>query len=117
MQYAELKHTEIAAHLNKVVIVPIGSLEQHGQHLPLLTDTLINAELCRRAEIELGDEALFLPVLYLGASDHHRRFPGTVSISNNTYTLLIEDIVESLIGSGFKRMPLWVSRLSAVTDL
>lgn len=109
MQYAELKHTDIAAHRHKPVIVPIGSLEQHGEHLPLLTDTLINTELCRRAEAELGDEALFLPMLYLGASDHHRRFPGTVSISNNVYTLMLEDIVESLIGSGFTRIALFNS--------
>ena len=109
MQYAELKHTEIAAQRHKVVIAPIGSLEQHGHHLPLLTDTLINAEICRRAEAELGDAALFLPVLWAGASDHHRRFPGTVSISNGVYTAMLEDILESLIGSGFKRIALFNS--------
>ncbi|MCL4504856.1 MAG: creatininase family protein [Chloroflexi bacterium] len=109
MQYAELKHTEIAAQRDKVVIAPIGSLEQHGHHLPLLTDTMINAEICRRAEAELGEEALFLPVLWAGASDHHRRFPGTVSISNGVYTQVLEDILESLIGSGFKRIVLFNS--------
>ncbi|HEY3288940.1 MAG TPA: creatininase family protein [Anaerolineae bacterium] len=109
MQYAELKHTEIAAHRHKVVIAPIGSLEQHGHHLPLLTDTLINADICRRADAILGEEALFLPVLWAGASDHHRRFPGTISISNGVYTSLIEDILESLIGSGFTRILLFNS--------
>ena len=109
MQYAELKHTEIAAHCHKVVIAPIGSLEQHGHHLPLLTDTLINAEICRRAEAELGEEALFLPVLYVGESYHHRRFPGTVSISNGVYTQMLEDILESLIGGGFTRIVLFNS--------
>jgi len=109
MQYAELKHTEIAAHFHKVVVAPIGSLEQHGHHLPLLTDTLINAEICRRAETELGDEALFLPILWVGASDHHRRFPGTVSISNGVYTQMLEDILESLVGSGFSRILLFNS--------
>ena len=109
MQYAELKHTDIAAHLNKPVIVPIGSLEQHGQHLPLLTDTMINTEICRRADIELGDAALFVPILYAGASDHHLRFPGTISFSLSTYTALLEDIVESLINSGFKRIVLFNS--------
>jgi creatinine amidohydrolase len=109
MQYAELKHTDMAAHRHKVVIAPIGSLEQHGYHLPVLTDTLINAEICRRADAELGDEALFLPVLWVGASDHHRRFPGTVSISNGVYTQVLEDILESLIGSGFMRIVLFNS--------
>jgi creatinine amidohydrolase len=109
MQYAELKHTEVAAHRHKVVVAPIGSLEQHGQHLPMLTDSMINAEICRRADAELGDEALFLPVLWVGASDHHRRFPGTVSISNGVYTQVLEDMLESLIGSGFKRIALFNS--------
>ena len=109
MQYAELKHTEIAANAHKVVIVPIGSIEQHGHHLPILTDSMIGTEICRRADTLLGEEALFLPMLWAGASDHHRRFPGTVSISNNTYTLMLEDILESLIGSGFKRIMLFNS--------
>jgi creatinine amidohydrolase/Fe(II)-dependent formamide hydrolase-like protein len=63
----------------------------------------------RRADALLGEEALFLPMLWAGASDHHRRFPGTVSISNNTYVLMLEDILESLIGSGFKRILLFNS--------
>jgi creatinine amidohydrolase len=107
MQYAELTHTDIAAHRHKVVVAPIGSLEQHGPHLPLLTDTLIGAEICRRAEEILRDEALFLPMLWCGASDHHRQFPGTVSISQRVYTLMLEDILESLIGSGFRRILLF----------
>jgi creatinine amidohydrolase len=109
MQYAELKHTDVAAQRHKVVVAPIGSLEQHGHHLPLLTDTMINSEICRRAEAELGDEVLFLPVLWVGSSDHHRRFPGTVSISNGVYTQMLEDILESLIGSGFRRIVLFNS--------
>jgi creatinine amidohydrolase len=107
MQYAELTHADIAAHRHKVVVVPIGSLEQHGRHLPLLTDSLIGAEICRRAEAILGDEALFLPMLWCGASDHHRAFPGTVSISHRVYTLMLEDILESLIGGGFQRVLLF----------
>src|SRR5258708_478071 len=52
---------------DRVVVVPLGSLEQHGHHLPLLTDTLIITEIARRAETELGDEALFLPTSCVGA--------------------------------------------------
>jgi len=52
----------------KVVVLPLGSLEQHGHHLPLLTDSMIGGEIARRAEAELGDEALFLPTLWVGAS-------------------------------------------------
>lgn len=88
----------------KVVVLPLGSLEQHGHHLPLLTDTMIGAEVARRAQAELGDEALFLPTLWLGASDHHRAFPGTVSLGNDTYAAVIADVLESLVGGGFRRI-------------
>lgn len=104
MQYGELRHPQVAEHTRKVAVLPIGSLEQHGHHLPLLTDSMINAEIVRRAEAILGDEALFLPVLWVGASDHHRRFPGTVSLSNETYTQMLVEMIESLIGSGFRRI-------------
>jgi creatinine amidohydrolase len=106
MLYGELNWTQIPDLADKVVVVPLGSLEQHGHHLPLLTDTLTGAEIARRAEQALGEAALFLPTLYLGASDHHLAFPGTVSLHNETYTRVISDVVESLIGAGFCRIVL-----------
>jgi creatinine amidohydrolase len=106
MLYGEHNWTQIPDLTDKVVVVPLGSLEQHGRHLPLLTDTMSGAEIARRAERELGDAAVFLPMLYLGASDHHLGFPGTVSLHNGTYTRLITDVVESLIGAGFRRIVL-----------
>lgn len=104
MQHGELRWTQTAANGGKVVVVPLGSLEQHGHHLPMLTDTWIITEVARRAETELKEEALFLPTLWLGASDHHRAYPGTVSAANNHYVLILEDILESLIGAGFRRI-------------
>lgn len=104
MQYGERNWTEIPDLTRLVAVVPLGSLEQHGHHLPLLTDSMIGDEIVRRAEATLGDEAVFLPMLWAGASDHHRRFPGTVSLSNDTYTRVLVDVLESLIGSGFKRI-------------
>ena len=104
MFLGERNWTEIPDLTDKVVVVPTGSLEQHGHHLPLLTDTMIGTEIARRAEIELGDTALFLPPLWVGASDHHRGMPGTVSISNNVYVDVLVDILESLIGGGFRRI-------------
>jgi creatinine amidohydrolase len=104
MQYGERNWTEIPDLTDLVVVVPLGSLEQHGRHLPLLTDSMIGDEIVRRAEDALGDSAVFLPILWAGASDHHRRFPGTVSLRNDTYTRVLVDVLESLIGSGFKRI-------------
>lgn len=104
MQYGELSWPEGQTHIHKVVVLPLGSLEQHGHHLPMLTDTLICSEIARRAENELGDSALFLPPLWVGASHHHLGFPGTISVENEHYLNLLCDILESLIGAGFHRL-------------
>jgi creatinine amidohydrolase len=91
----------------KVVLIPLGSMEQHGHHLPLLTDTMIGEEIVRRASLELEDEVLFLPMQWLGASDHHLAFSGTVSVSNSTYTEMLKGVISSLVGSGFRRIMLF----------
>ena len=104
MHLGERNWTEIKALTDRVVVVPLGSLEQHGHHLPLLTDSMIGTEIARRAQAELGEQALFLPTLWVGASDHHRAFSGTVSISNDVYVRVLIDMLESLIGSGFRRI-------------
>ena len=104
MQLGERNWTEVEDLTNYVVVAPLGSLEQHGHHLPLLTDSMIGAEIARRAEAELQDTALFLPTLWVGASHHHRAFPGTVSISNDVYVQVLIDILESLIGAGFRKI-------------
>ncbi len=104
MKYGELAWPEVAQHLHKVVVAPTGSLEQHGHHLPLLTDSLIGQAIADRAEAALGDEALFLPMLWLGSSHHHMAFPGTVSLTAGVYTQVLIDLVESLIAHGFRRI-------------
>jgi creatinine amidohydrolase len=104
MLYGERTWKEIERLRERVVVLPLGSLEQHGHHLPLLTDTMIGAEVARRAALELGDAALFLPTLWVGASDHHLAYAGTVSLSNETYAQVIADILESLVAAGFRRI-------------
>ena len=104
MNYGEITSNRIPSLTGNVVVLPIGSLEQHGHHLPMLTDTLIGEEIVRRAHTELGNLALFLPMLWVGASDHHRGLPGAISASNDTYTHLLMDILDSLIGYGFRKI-------------
>ncbi len=104
MHLGEFNWTDVKDLTDRVVVLPLGSLEQHGHHLPLLTDSMIGTEIARRAEAELRDEALFLPLLWVGASDHHKAFPGTVSISNSVYVEVLVDMIESLIAGGFRRI-------------
>jgi creatinine amidohydrolase len=104
MNYGELTSNTIPELIRKVVVLPIGSLEQHGHHLPMLTDSLIGMEIARRAQAELGETAIFLPMLWVGASDHHRGLPGAISAHNDTYTRLLMDVLDSLISHGFRRI-------------
>ncbi len=106
MNHGELKWTDVDCDdtAQRVVVLPLGSLEQHGHHLPLLTDTMIGAEIVRRAELQLGAEAYFLPILWIGASDHHLAFPGTVSLQNSVYIAVITDMLNSLIGAGYRKI-------------
>lgn len=104
MNYGELTSDNIPGLVKKVVVLPIGSLEQHGHHLPMLTDSLIGAEIANRVQYELGDDVIFLPFLWVGASDHHLGLPGAISLSNDTYTQMISNILESLITHGFRKI-------------
>ncbi len=104
MQYGEQRWPQVPDLTDRVVVLPLGSLEQHGHHLPLLTDSLICTEIVTRAQRRLEDVALFLPLVWVGASEHHNRFPGTVTVRHVTYTDMLDDIMESLIRSGFKRI-------------
>jgi creatinine amidohydrolase len=104
MQLGERNWKEAAALTDKIVVVPLGAHEQHGHHLPLLTDAMIGGEIVRRAADELQSEALFAPMLWLGHSPHHLEFPGTLSVSSETYIHIIEDVAESLIRGGFRRI-------------
>jgi mycofactocin system creatininase family protein len=73
-----------------LLVVPLGSMEQHGHHLPLGTDTSVA---CAVAEAAAGglDGALLAPALAYGASGEHEGFPGTISIGTEALTgLLVE---------------------------
>jgi creatinine amidohydrolase len=106
MNYGELSQLGIKERAGRsTVVLPLGSLEQHGHHLPLLTDSLICEAIARRAQEELPD-VLFLPLLWAGASEHHRGFPGTVSLPNTVYIQVLSSMLECLIQHGFRRIVL-----------
>ena len=70
-------------------MVPLGSTEQHGPHLPLDTDTRIAAAVARGAQARLGDQWLVAPALAYGASGEHQSFAGTISLGTDALTLLL----------------------------
>lgn len=89
---------------NVPVIFPIAALEQHGHHLPVFTDSLLLGEIVRRAAERLQDRALFAPLLWLGNSDHHMDFPGTLSARPRTYLDILCGLVNDFIMHGFQRL-------------
>lgn len=84
-----------------VVLIPTGSLEQHGPHLPLFTDTLLVTYVAERVEGELADLLLMTPPVWMGASGHHLKMSGTISAKSDTYIGSIRDIIASLSVHGF----------------
>ncbi|WP_346620587.1 mycofactocin biosynthesis peptidyl-dipeptidase MftE [Blastococcus montanus] len=77
-----------------LLVVPLGSVEQHGPHLPLRTDTAI-ASAAARAATERLDGALLAPALAYGASGEHEGFPGTISLGTEALTLLLVEYARS----------------------
>ncbi|MCP8321537.1 MAG: creatininase family protein [archaeon] len=84
------------------VLIPIGSLEQHGPHLPLSTDTIIAFEVAKRVAEKL-DVAL-APPISLGFSIEHIDFSGTVSLDPLTLTYILKNLCSSLAKHGFKKI-------------
>jgi creatinine amidohydrolase len=86
------------------VVIPIAALEQHGLHLPLFTDSLLLGEVARRAEERLDERALFAPLFWLGNSDHHLDFPGTLSAPPRVYLDILNGLAENFLQHGFRRV-------------
>lgn len=87
----------------RTVIVAVGSVEQHGPHLPLLMDTLDGDELAKRIAEKLGD-ALAAPTIRPGCSGHHMDFSGTITIPSETLMDLIRAYCRSLDEHGFEHI-------------
>jgi len=86
------------------VVVPVAALEQHGQHMPVFTDSLLVGEVVRRVGTAMSDRVLIAPLMWLGNSHHHMDFQGTLSASPRVYLDLLNDLAENLIGHGFRRI-------------
>lgn len=105
MELSKLSWPDVAALPRDIpVIIPIAALEQHGRHLPLFTDSMLLGEVIRRAHERLSDRVLLTPLTWLGNSDHHLDFPGTLSAPPRVYLDLLVRLGETFVGYGFRRI-------------
>lgn len=93
---------------NVVIIQPVGAIEQHGPHLPLIVDAAIGMGVLGKALAKLPVEipAYALPCLYYGKSNEHWHFPGTITLSAQTLLTVLMEMADSLYRSGFRKLVL-----------
>lgn len=107
--YLTWKQVDALPRDKTVLVLPTAAIEQHGHHLPLATDTLINNLLLGKAlELVRAELPIFaLPPVCYGKSNEHIGFPGTLSVSAQTFITLIRDLGSSIAASGFKKLVLY----------
>jgi creatinine amidohydrolase len=104
MLLAKMKQQDVTDAIGRgaIAILPVGTVEQHGYHLPVDTDVAIPAHIAAEAAGRTGD--IVLPPVNYGYNEKDLAFAGTVSVSAETFTLYLVDIGRSLARTGFKRI-------------
>jgi len=97
-----MPEVEEAAKKGKIVILPVGSVEEHGKHLPLCTDCLQPENIA----IEVAKKAgcLVAPAIRYGVCTETRYFPGTISVGFDSLYSIVCDVLDELVRQGFKRL-------------
>jgi creatinine amidohydrolase len=88
----------------RVVILPVGSVEQHGRHLPLDVDVKLSSSVVYEAARRAPDLMVVLPPVSYGYCHHVMDFPGTINIEPSTFVKFLLDITRSVAYHGFKRI-------------
>lgn len=107
--YLNWKQVDALPRESTLLVLPSAAIEQHGPHLPLATDTLINNLLLGHALEKLpADMPVYaLPPVCYGKSNEHIGFPGTLSVSASTFMAVLHDVGASIAAAGFKKLVLY----------
>ena len=107
--YLTWKQVDALPRDRTLLILPTAAIEQHGHHLPLATDTLINNLLLGKALSLLSAELPIyaLPPVCYGKSNEHIGFAGTLSVSAQTFMAVVRDLGASIAASGFEKLALY----------
>jgi creatinine amidohydrolase len=100
----EMKWPEVAEYLesNDTVLIPVGSTEQHGAHMAMMTDAAEAIDVAHAVAEQTG--VLITPPLWFGWTPHHMSFAGTIGLRAETLSNIVEDICISLTYHGFKKL-------------
>ena len=108
VEWARLKAHDLRALAGDqtVVILPVASIEQHGPHLPVMTDTRIGHEVaCAAARIAYENRpTIVTPVVWHGLSEHHMPFGGTLTLDHETFFAVLRCLIQSLQRHGFRNV-------------
>ncbi len=109
--YLTWKQVDALPRASTLLVLPTAAIEQHGHHLPLATDTLINNLLLGKALERVPQElpVYALPPVCYGKSNEHIGFPGTLSVSAQTFMSVVRDLGASIAASGFQKVVLYNS--------
>jgi creatinine amidohydrolase len=104
MLLENLSYPEVELYLKKkdIILVPVGSVEQHSPYGLIGTDFITAEHVARQAGEAM--DILVAPTLCYGVSPHHMAFPGTVSLSPDTLIAVVCDVVRSLVTHGFRKI-------------
>ena len=96
------------AETDAMVIVPVGSTEQHGPHLPVQVDARLAAEVAKRAASRIAEHqsVVVAPTVWCGLAEHHMAFGATITLDFATFHALIRCVCESIQRHGFRRLAL-----------
>lgn len=105
-RYEHLTWPEInaTAEAGKVILLPIGSTEQHGHHLPLDTDNFLATSVCLEAARRDPHHLLVMPNIPYGYNEHAQDFPGTIHVTYEHFIEYCLDVCKSAAYAGFKRI-------------
>jgi creatinine amidohydrolase len=103
IRYDELSWPEIREAIERqpVILVPFGTVEDHGPHLPINTDNLILEAICLEVARRSSGQTLVLPTISYGLDEHHMDFPGTISVDSHVLLDLVADVAGSVASHGF----------------
>lgn len=108
MRFAEMTAPEVRelSREGTLILAPIAACEQHSRHLPVFTDSILVSAVADGVERNLPQKVIVLPVLWMGASEHHLPFGGTLTATLSTYELMLMELLTPLLREGFRRVML-----------